>query len=181
MAKEDDAADSKPAARKSPAKPLDESQLRTKQHDSIIPTAQVELGPRSLPRQTQDQPGDGASAQSERTGVNAAPPVIKGFESAPPASTRVPESVARLSERGGSLSDGDRWAAAGALKKALAEGDESAIEAELAKLPVAQLAYRIADVYSIATTGFSGPLLYARAGGVVEALLLEFEAESRKK
>ncbi len=186
VGKDDDAAESKPRG----SKALDESQLRPKKHDSIIPTAQVEIGPDSLSAKSSD-PNDAADApdapeaagthQTKRASSSASSPVIKGFESAPPASTRVPESVARLSERGGSLSDSDRWMAAGALKKAVAEGDDTAVEAALAKLPeVAQLAYRIAEVYSIATTGFSGPLLYARAGGAVEALLLEFEAAAKK-
>ncbi|MCA9647722.1 MAG: hypothetical protein H6718_22435 [Polyangiaceae bacterium] len=177
MAKSDDAAESKQGKDLEPVgddavkskRALDESQLRAKKHNSIIPTAQIELGPSSLHEPEELKPASQA-------------PVIKGFESAPPASTRVPESVARLSERGGSLSDSDRWTAAGALKKAVAEGDEAAVDAALANLPeVAKLAYRIAEVYSVATTGFSGPLLYARGGGAVEALLLEFEAAAKKK
>lgn len=182
VAKEDDAAESKrePQAAK---KALDESQLRPKKHDSIIPTPQVELGPSSL---KSDAPPRSEAAADKHEVEELEPvsraPVIKGFESAPPASTRVPESVARLSERGGSLSDADRWMAAGALKRAVAEGDEAAVEAALANLPeVAQLAYRIAEVYSVATTGFSGPLLYARGGGAVEALLLEFAESANKK
>ncbi|MGE3668941.1 MAG: hypothetical protein AB7K71_04750 [Polyangiaceae bacterium] len=177
MAKSDDAAESKPGKDvESPSddveqsKPgLDESQLSTKKHDSIIPTTQIEIGPSSLHAPEELKPA------SQR-------PVIKGFESAPPASTRVPESIARLSERGGAMSDSDRWMAAGALKKAVADGDEAAVEAALKNLPeVAQLAYRIAEVYSVATTGFSGPLLYARGGGAVEALLLEFAEAAKQK
>lgn len=182
MAKEDDAAESKrePHTAK---KALDESQLRPKKHDSIIPTPQVELGPSSL-KSNAPPKSEAAPEKHELQELEPAShaPVIKGFESAPPASTCVPESVARLSERGGCLSDGERWMAAGALKKAVAEGDEAAVEAALANLPeVAQLAYRIAEVYSVATTGFSGPLLYARGGGAVEALLLEFVESTNKK
>src|SRR5690606_36920702 len=141
------------------------SSLPPRKSDSIIPSAQVVL----------ENP-----TPSKDPALPAPPalPVIAGFESSPPPSRAIPSS--RGAPTPGVATDQDRWAIAGTLKKAALEGDE-AIARELAKLPpIAKLAYQIADIYSVATTGFSGPLLYARGGGAVEELLLEFQNASKK-
>jgi len=80
----------------------------------------------------------------------------------------------------GVVTDYDRWGIAATLKRAALEGDD-AVARELGKLPpIVRLAYQIADTYAVATPGFSAPLLYARGGGAVEALLLEFQDTNKK-